>query len=117
MISTLTSEKLPIQLWVSGLQDNALEQAKNIANLPFAYHHIAIMPDAHSGYGMPIGAVMATDGFVVPNAVGVDIGCGMCALETNLKYIPGDALRAIMSDIRATIPVGRNHQKTQQEWE
>jgi len=58
---------------------------KNLANLPFAFKHIAIMPDSHQGYGMPIGGVLATKGVVIPNAVGVDIGCGMCAVRTSLK--------------------------------
>lgn len=55
-----------------------MEQARNIADLPFVHSH-AIMPDAHQGYGMPIGGVMAIEGEVIPNAVGVDIGCGMYA--------------------------------------
>ena len=43
------------------------------------------MPDSHHGYGMPIGGVMATKDVVIPNAVGVDIGCGMCAMKTNIR--------------------------------
>jgi len=66
---------LPIKLWLDDIEDGALEQAKNLAELPFAFKHIAIMPDSHQGYGMPIGGVMATKGYIVPNAVGVDIGC------------------------------------------
>ena len=53
------------------LRRRALNQAKNIANLPFAFRHVAIMPDCHEGYGMPIGGVLATHGYIVPNAVGV----------------------------------------------
>ena len=58
-----TSQKLPIKLWFENeadLESGAWDQVKNLANYPFAYKHIAIMPDAHQGYGMPIGGVMAT---------------------------------------------------------
>lgn len=72
-------------MWADQIEKSALEQARNLASLPFAYHHIALMPDVHSGLGMPIGGVMATKGVVVPNAVGVDIGCGMCAIRTSLR--------------------------------
>lgn len=69
------TEKLPIKMWLEDVEDSALEQIMNLANLPFAYKHIAIMPDCHKGYGMPVGGVMATNGVVIPNAVGTDIGC------------------------------------------
>jgi len=52
--------KIPIKMWLDDVEDGALEQAKNLANLPFAFKHIAMMPDAHLGYGMPIGTVLAT---------------------------------------------------------
>ncbi len=87
MQKVISTERLPIKLWLNNLDDEAMQQARNLANLPFAYKHIAIMPDSHTGYGMPIGAVLATQSVVIPNAVGVDIGCGMCALKTNLKEI------------------------------
>lgn len=72
MIEVITTENRPIKSWATGLEDGALEQAKNLANLPFIHKHIALMPDCHQGYGMPIGGVMATEGVVVPNAVGVN---------------------------------------------
>ena len=85
---TITTEKLPIHIWAEESDllgfDNAIAQAKNLANHPLAVDHVALMPDFHVGYGMPIGGVFATRGGVVPNAVGVDIGCGMIALETTL---------------------------------
>ena len=74
-MKVISTEKLPIKMWLDDIEDGALQQAKNLANLPFAYKWISIMPDSHSGYGMPIGGVMATNGVIVPNAVGVDIGC------------------------------------------
>ena len=83
MKKVIDTERIPIKLWLNEIDDQTLYQAKNLANLPFAFKHICLMPDAHSGYGMPIGGVMATDGVIVPNAVGVDIGCGMCAVKTD----------------------------------
>lgn len=64
-------------------EENTLQQFKNLANHPLAFHHVCGMPDAHLGYGMPIGGVFAAKGGIVPNAVGVDIGCGMIALATD----------------------------------
>ncbi|MFA7067309.1 MAG: RtcB family protein, partial [Dysgonamonadaceae bacterium] len=93
----------------------ALQQAKDLANLSIAFRHIAIMPDAHQGYGMPIGGVLATKDAIIPNAVGVDIGCGMCSLRTNLKHIEQDDLKKVMGIIRQTIPVGFKHHKKRQD--
>jgi tRNA-splicing ligase RtcB len=74
------------------------------------------MPDSHQGYGMPIGGVLATRGVVIPNAVGVDIGCGMCAVKTSLTEIDTDILKQIMGKIRSVVPVGFSHQKDPQKW-
>lgn len=113
----INTERIPIKLWLDEEQmdEGALQQARNLANLPFAFKHIAIMPDTHQGYGMPIGAILATKGVIVPNAVGVDIGCGMCSLRTNLTDIDTDDLKDILKIIRETIPVGFNHHKAQQD--
>lgn len=100
MINIITTERIPIRLWLDDIEPGALKQAKDIANLPFAAHHIAIMPDCHEGFGMPIGGVLATRGVVVPNAVGVDIGCGMCALRTSVESISMSKLIKIAEDIR-----------------
>ena len=116
MKKVISSEKIPVKLWLDDIEKGALAQAKNLANLPFAFKHIAIMPDAHQGYGMPIGGVMATKGVVVPNAVGVDIGCGMCAVKTSLTEIDTDTLKKIMGEIRKVVPVGfKKHRKPQDE--
>lgn len=101
-------------MWLDDIEDGALSQAKDLANLPFAFKHIAIMPDAHLGYGMPIGAVLTSKQAVVPNAVGVDIGCGMCSLRTNLETADIETLKKIMSLIRKTVPVGFKHHKEKQ---
>jgi tRNA-splicing ligase RtcB len=104
-----------VKFWLDDIEDGAEEQARHLAALPFAFHHVAIMPDAHQGYGMPIGGVLATKGVVIPNAVGVDIGCGMCAYRTNLTEIDTDTLKRVMGNIRATVPVGFSHHKEAQD--
>ncbi|HTN99794.1 MAG TPA: RtcB family protein, partial [Microthrixaceae bacterium] len=70
--------------WASDLDPRALEQAERTAALPFVAGHVALMPDAHVGLGATIGSVVATDGAIIPAAVGVDLGCGMIAVETSL---------------------------------
>ncbi|NOY69906.1 MAG: RtcB family protein [Deltaproteobacteria bacterium] len=111
----ITTESRPIKLWLDNIEDGALAQARNLANLPFVFRHIAVMPDAHQGYGMPIGGVMATRDVIVPNAVGVDIGCGMCAMKTSLTEIETPALKTIMDRIRKSVPVGFKHQSVKQD--
>lgn len=111
----ISTDKLPIKMWLTDIEDGALDQAKNLANLPFAFKHIAIMPDSHQGYGMPIGGVLATKGVVIPNAVGVDIGCGMCAVKTSLTEINTETLKKIMGEIRKAVPVGFEHQRDRQD--
>jgi tRNA-splicing ligase RtcB (3'-phosphate/5'-hydroxy nucleic acid ligase) len=115
MIKVITSEKKPIKLWLTEIEDTALAQAKNLANLPFTFKHISLMPDAHEGYGMPIGGVLATEKVIVPNAVGVDIGCGMLAVKTNLSEIDTKTLKQILSGIRKRVPLGFNHHKKKQD--
>lgn len=113
-MKVINTEKKPIKLWLDNIEDGALEQARNLANLPFTYKWVSIMPDSHQGYGMPIGGVLATEGVIIPNAVGVDIGCGMCATKTNLKEIGIEILKKIMGEIRLNIPVGFNWHKEKQ---
>ena len=115
MKKVITTEKLPIKMWLNDIEDGALKQVKNLANLPFLYKHVAIMPDCHQGYGMPIGGVIATNGVIIPNAVGVDIGCGMCAVKTSLTDISKEELKNIMGKIREVIPVGFEKHKEFQD--
>jgi tRNA-splicing ligase RtcB len=72
MQKVVTTERVPIKLWLDDIEDGALEQAKNVANLPFVFKHVAIQADSHLGYGVPIGTAFATQGVVIPNAVGVN---------------------------------------------
>jgi tRNA-splicing ligase RtcB len=106
--------KVNVFSWCPNIEKGAMEQITNLAQLDFAFHHVAVMPDCHSGFGMPIGGVLATDRVIIPNAVGVDIGCGMCAVKTSLTEIDKDTLKKIMGEIRKQIPVGFNkHEKEQ----
>jgi len=113
----LNEGRVHVKMWLDDVEDSALKQINNLADLPFAFHHVAIMPDCHSGYGMPIGGVLATKGVVLPNAVGVDIGCGMCAVKTSLRaeQLDKETLKKIMGKIREVIPVGKDHQKEKQD--
>ncbi len=103
----IDSERTPIKVWGAEIDDSTLAQARNLANLPFAFEHVAIMPDAHVGYGMPIGGVLAALGKIIPNAVGLDIGCGVCAWRTG---IPAEEFRkhrsAILGDAQRSVPQG-----------
>ena len=115
----------PIKIWQSGMEnidDKCLEQAENLSRLPFIHKWVALMPDTHAGKGMPIGGVIACDGVVIPNAVGVDIGCGMAFVETNIpvKLLretitgSGNLVQAICGDILRNIPTGFTHYKKEQ---
>jgi tRNA-splicing ligase RtcB len=114
MEKIISTENIPIKLWLKDIESGALNQAMNLANHPNAFHHIALMPDTHVGFGMPIGGVLATKDVIIPNAVGVDIGCGICAVRTSLREIPIETLKGIMGAIRRTIPVGFKHHKSKQ---
>lgn len=99
-----------IKLWINGVEcdEKAKQQLYNLSTLPFIYHHIAVMPDVHVGKGSTIGAVIPTLGAIIPAAVGVDIGCGMIALQTTLKLsdLPKD-LKKIRLTIEKAVPHGR----------
>lgn len=108
----------PVKIWTDYVEKSAMRQIENLTTLPFLFHHLAIMPDVHTGMGMPIGGVLACKDAIIPNAVGVDIGCGMCAVKTNWKVadIPTDVLRKqIMRGIRKRIPLGMDHHKEAQD--
>lgn len=94
------------------IEDNTLEQAARASRLPFVEKPLALMPDAHFGIGATVGSVIATNGAIVPAAVGVDIGCGMIAVRTNLadEQLPDD-LTPLLHLIEARVPsgVGKGH--------
>ena len=108
----------PVKIWTDNVEESAMRQIENLTTLPFLFHHLAIMPDVHAGMGMPIGGVLACKDAVIPNAVGVDIGCGMCAVKTSwkLENITPEVLRKkIMRGIRKRIPLGMDHHKEPQD--
>ncbi len=98
-----------IKAWVKGVpvEDAAREQLENVAGLPFVHAHLAVMPDVHFGRGATVGSVIPTKGAIIPAAVGVDIGCGMMAVETTLRaeHLP-DSLAKLRSEIERKAPAG-----------
>lgn len=120
------SMKMPVKIWLESmeeLEEGCLEQALHLADLPFIHKWVCLMPDTHKGKGMPIGGVIATDGVIIPNAVGVDIGCGMNFISTNIKVSDmrpvmtgnGTLIQSMIGEIMRNIPVGYNSYKKRQE--
>lgn len=104
-----TETGVPIKAWVEGvpMEEEARLQLERISEMPFIYKHIAVMPDVHFGLGATIGSVVPTRGAIIPAAVGVDIGCGMCAVKTSLtaEDLPDD-LKPLRLQIERDIPIG-----------
>src|SRR6202012_295240 len=104
---------VPIKAWTRGVpvEEAAQKQLRNVAQLPFIYKWVAAMPDVHWGIGATVGSVIPTKGAIIPAAVGVDIGCGMMAVQTylNARDLP-DNLKGIRTAIEKAVPHGRtNH--------
>lgn len=111
MESVISDTRNPAKLWVKNLEEDAVKQVRNVANMPFIHSHVAVMPDAHFGIGATVGTVIATKGAIIPAAVGVDIGCGMRAVRLNFKVdiLGGDEeLKKLRHSIERSIPVGHN---------
>lgn len=106
------TDRVPIKMWTHGVpvEESAMQQLRNVANLPFVHKHVAVMPDVHWGMGATVGSVIPTKGAVVPAAVGVDIGCGMIAQRTSLTAsdLP-ESLSSLRSEIERRIPHGRTN--------
>src|SRR5580692_403290 len=102
---------VPIKAWTRGvgIEDAARKQLTNTARLPIVFHHVAAMPDVHFGIGATVGSVVPTEKAIIPAAVGVDIGCGMSAVETTLpaSQLP-DSLAALRAAIERAVPHGRS---------
>src|SRR5687767_11944514 len=100
---------VPVKAWVRGvfLEDKAKAQLLNLTKMPFVYKWVAAMPDVHFGRGATVGSVIATKGAIIPAAVGVDIGCGMMAVQTtlNARDLP-DSLAQIRAAIERAVPHG-----------
>lgn len=115
-MKVITSQAVPIKAWVDEIyeiESQAIDQLKNMANLPFVYKHVAVMPDVHLGKGATVGSVLVTKDAVVPAAVGVDIGCGMMAVKTELDAnVVQDKIAEIRHSIERSVPVAHNSNRT-----
>lgn len=118
--------KFPVKIWLedeSQLEESCIGQAYNLSQLPFIHKWVCLMPDTHTGKGMPIGGVIATKDVIIPNAVGSDIGCGMDFIPTNIHMDDiqeiqtgnGTIIQAIIGNIMRSIPLGTERYKTPQE--
>ncbi len=112
MYEVISTADKPIKAWIRGvtMEETAEKQLTNAAQLPFVHKWIAAMPDVHAGLGATVGSVIPTDRAIIPAAVGVDIGCGMMAVQTSLSAsaLPDD-LKPVRSAIERAVPHGRTH--------
>jgi tRNA-splicing ligase RtcB (3'-phosphate/5'-hydroxy nucleic acid ligase) len=117
-MKVLDQFRIPVKSWCSDIEPGAMKQVANLTKLPFVYGHVAVMADCHEGFGMPIGGVIACKDIIVPNAVGVDIGCGMCAVKTDIpaSALDSHSVRMILNRMRGSVPMGFDHQKRDQDW-
>lgn len=121
-IKTVLQSGVPVKVWADNIEEAAKIQLENTARLPFVFKHVAAMPDVHLGIGATIGSVVATKGAISPAAVGVDIGCGMMAVKTDLPLERvQEKIVEIRHSIERSIPVGfesnRNLTTTVEGWE
>lgn len=116
MMHTTNDFRLPVNHWLprDQIEDGAWRQIGGVADHPEAVDHVAVMPDTHQGYGVAIGTAFVTEGSVIPNAVGVDIGCGVALLKTGLRVAPREEWtefdetfwREFAAGVRARVPTG-----------
>src|SRR5438067_1470057 len=103
--------------WARDIDDGALLQAAKTSRLSIVAGHVALMPDAHVGIGATVGSVIPTENAIIPSAVGVDIGCGMIAVETSLRddQLPDD-LEPFLGEVERVVPagVGQGHGRASQ---
>jgi tRNA-splicing ligase RtcB len=112
----ITDPKIVAKVWADyvHIEDQALDQIRQTASMPFVKPYVAVMPDAHYGLGATVGSVVPTVGAVMPAAVGVDIGCGMMAVRTNMKEsilhpLYKENLKLWFDEISKAVPHGRSH--------
>ena len=108
MKQVYNGERVHAKIWTDHVEDSAMKQIDDLCKLPFVHKHIAVMPDVHAGYGSTVGSVIPTRGAIIPAAVGVDIGCGMMAVQLDIgaSQLP-DNLKAARTAIESAIPHGR----------
>lgn len=103
------TQKVPVKIWAKeeDVETGAIQQLKNTASLPFVFKHVSAMPDVHFGMGATVGSVVATKNAICPACVGVDIGCGMMAVKTDLDHrVVQDKISEIRKSIERSVPVG-----------
>jgi len=103
----ITGGRVPVKIWTPSIEGTARKQLENIASLPIVHGHVAAMPDVHAGIGATVGSVIPTKAAIIPAAIGVDLGCGMNAVQLSLtaKDLP-ESLSKIRSAIEHAVPVG-----------
>lgn len=118
--------KYPVKVWLADqtkLETNCMEQAYHLSRLPFLHKWVCLMPDTHAGKGMPIGGVIAAKDVIIPNAVGVDIGCGMDFIPTNIRMEDirkvqtgnGSLIQAMIGSIMRAVPLNAERYKEPQK--
>lgn len=116
-------QRVPITIWLPAAEigPSAMDQVRATADHPEATANVAVMPDCHVGFGITIGPVFPTPEAIVPEAVGVDIGCGMCAVRTDLRFegkrAKGTSWRDWADRVRERVPTGFATQSSRQQWE
>jgi len=105
--------RVPVKVYTDDVEEHARQQLVNLSRLPIIHHHVAAMPDVHTGIGATVGSVIATHRAIIPAAVGVDLGCGMIAARTSLTGNDLDerTLQRTFDQISRDVPVGRNQHK------
>jgi tRNA-splicing ligase RtcB len=105
--------RVPVKIYTEDVEAHARQQLVNLSQLPIIHHHVAAMPDVHTGIGATVGSVIATHRAIIPAAVGVDLGCGMIAARTSLTGNDLDerTLQRTFDQISRDVPVGRNQHK------
>jgi len=111
--------KVPLKIFSTkgSIEESSIEQMKQVCSTPYVFHHVALMPDGHTGKGVSIGSVVATKNVIVPAIVGLDIGCGMTAIKSDLNLSDWDyedamielSLKEWLGKIRECIPTGFKH--------
>ena len=108
----LEGGKVPVKIWTTDIEEEAVKQLENVAKMPFIFSHVAVMPDVHWGRGCTIGSVIATRGAVLPACIGVDLGCGMIAAKIkDVKAEDLGDLSVLRHSIERSVPVGFNDNK------
>ena len=110
---TIDEGRVPVKVYTDEVEASARQQLVNLSKLAIVHHHVAAMPDVHTGIGATVGSVIATHRAIIPAAVGVDIGCGMIATRTSLTANELDELRIkrVFDQISRDVPVGRDQHR------